>query len=103
MLWLVLTRTGPMGQWGNRDLCHPRDPVRLGVVIATVEPVDFAIVLCIGGFLFSTVVAWPIAVFVAELGTRPVVARICAEFPHVSAPEGSGCLCVLGHSSPFRP
>ena len=55
--------------------------------IATVEPVEFAIVLCIGVFLFSTVVAWPIAVFVAELGTRPVIARICAAFPHVSAPR----------------
>jgi signal transduction histidine kinase len=58
--------------------------------IATVEPVDFAIVLCLGGFLFSTVVAWPIAVFVGELSARPVIARLCAAFPHVSAPAGSG-------------
>ena len=35
-------------------------------------------------------VAWPVAVFIAELSTRPVVARICAEFPHLSAPEGHG-------------
>jgi signal transduction histidine kinase len=49
-----------------------------------------AIINCVAGFLASTLVAWPVGVFVAELGTRPVIARISAEFPDLSAPEGRG-------------
>ncbi len=90
MLRLVLTAPARWASWAIGIYVILGIPFVWAWTIATVEPVEFAIVLCIGGFLFSTVVAWPIAVFVAELGTRPVIARICAAFPHVSAPEGFG-------------
>lgn len=35
-------------------------------------------------------VSWVLALFVAELGLRPLVARICAEFPHVQASASHG-------------
>ena len=57
---------------------------------ATVEPLSFAIVFCFSGFLAATIVAWPVGVFIAELSMRPMIARICAEFPHLAAPEGHG-------------
>jgi signal transduction histidine kinase len=56
--------------------------------IATVEPLGFAIVLIFGGFLGTTLVVWPLGVLAGELSTRPVIARIYAEFPHLSAPAG---------------
>jgi signal transduction histidine kinase len=35
-------------------------------------------------------VTWVVILFVAELGTRPLVARISAEFPHALGPAGHG-------------
>jgi signal transduction histidine kinase len=58
--------------------------------VAAVEPLALAIVLCVGGFLAATVVTWAVSLFVLELGTRPITARICAEFPHVSSQVGRG-------------
>ena len=52
--------------------------------------VALAIVLCLGGFSGSTVVTWAVGVFFVELGTRPVIARVSGEFPHISASEGRG-------------
>ena len=49
-----------------------------------------AIVLCLGGFSGSTFVTWAVGVFFVELGTRPVIARVSGEFPHISASEGRG-------------
>ena len=49
-----------------------------------------AVVLCIGGFSFSTVLTWAVGMFFVELGTRPVIAQVSLEFPHISASEGLG-------------
>jgi signal transduction histidine kinase len=65
-------------------------PVLWTWFVVTVEPLTLAIAICIGGFLAATLVTWAVAVFVAELSTRPVIARICAEFPQVAAPQGHG-------------
>ena len=58
--------------------------------LTAVEPLAFAIVFCLAGFLAATIVIWPVGVFVEELSMRPMVAQICAEFPHLAAPEGQG-------------
>ena len=58
--------------------------------LAIVEPLAFAIVFCLAGFLAATIVIWPVAVFAEELSMRPMIARVCAEFPHLAAPEGQG-------------
>jgi signal transduction histidine kinase len=56
----------------------------------TVEPLAFAIMLCVGGLLAATMVTWVVLVFVAELGTRPLVAQICGQFPHAQVTAGHG-------------
>jgi signal transduction histidine kinase len=90
MLRLVLTSPIRMANWGVGSYVVVAIPTTDAWFIATVEPLAFAIMICVGGLLAATMVAWVVLVFVAELGIRPLVARICTEFPHVQAPEGHG-------------
>lgn len=90
MLRLVLTSPVRWVNWAVGTYAVLGLPVLFSWFIATVEPLAFAIVFCIAGTLAATVVTWPVAVFTGELGIRPLVARICAEFPHLSALEGHG-------------
>ena len=90
MLRLVLTSPLRWINWGVGAYAVVGVPLLNAWFVATVEPRSLAIVLGIAGFLAATVVTWAVGVFVAELGARPVIAWICAEYPHVSAPEGHG-------------
>ncbi len=83
-------------------LAHPTKTTNLGIgmyvvvglpaiyawFVATVQPPELAFVLCVAGFLAATVLSWPVVVLTVELGNRPVIARIFAEFPHLSGREG---------------
>ena len=51
---------------------------------------EFMAVFLIGGFTAGTSVTWLVMVFGAELGARPQIARIYAQFPHLSGPPGRG-------------
>ena len=90
MLRLVLTSPVRWASWGVGTFSAVGVPIICGWFIASVEPLVFAITLVIVGLLAATMVVWPVMAFTGELGTRPLVARICAEFPHLSAPEGHG-------------
>ena len=87
MLMLVVTSPVRWVSWGVGTYVATF-PSLWAWVIATVEPLGFAITLILGGFLGTTLVVWPVEVLGGELSTRPVIARIYAEFPHLSAPEG---------------
>jgi signal transduction histidine kinase len=90
MLRLVLTSTARWVSWGVGAYVVAGLPVLYAYFIATVDPLALAIVLCVGGFLSATVVTWAVLLFAGELGTRPVIAHLCAEFPHISPPAGRG-------------
>ena len=90
MLRLVLTSPVRIVNWGFGSFFLLALPTVYVWVFTVMDPLAYAILWCIGGFLYSGVVAWPVGVFTAELSTRPVVARICAEFPHLTSPEGHG-------------
>ena len=90
MLRLVLTSPLRWINWGVGTYAVVGLPILWVWFIATVQPLALAVVLCIGGFLAATVVTWAVSLFVLELGTRPVIARICTEFPHLSSPAGHG-------------
>ena len=90
MLRLVLTSPVRWVSWAIGTYVVVGVPTIWAYSILTVEPVVFAIVWITAGLLAVTMVVWPVGVFTAELGTRPLVARICAELPHLSAPEGHG-------------
>ncbi|MGH3475090.1 MAG: HAMP domain-containing protein [Aeromicrobium sp.] len=87
---LLLTSPVRWLNWGVATFVVVALPTSYAWFIATIDPLALAILNCVAGFLASTLVAWPVGVFVAELGTRPVIARISAEFPDLSAPEGRG-------------
>ena len=86
----VLTSSARLANTGIGTFVVLGIPTSFAWVVSTVEPVAFAIILGVSGFLTAILVTWPLVVFIAELGTRPVIARICAEYPHVSAPLGHG-------------
>ena len=88
MLRLLLTAPVRWLNWGVATFMVVALPTSYAWIIATVEPLSLAIVDCVAGFLASTLVAWPVGVFIAELGTRPVIVRINGEFPDLPAPEG---------------
>ena len=90
MLRLVLTSPARTINWAIAVYLVVVLPTNYAWYLTKVEPLAFAIVLCIGGFLAATFVVWPVGVFVGELSTRPVIAQICAEFPHLAAPAGLG-------------
>ena len=88
MLRLVLGSPAKGANWGIGTYVVVGLPAIYAWFAASVEPAEFAIVLCVAGFLAATVLSWPVVVFTTELGTRPVIARIFAEFPHLSTREG---------------
>jgi signal transduction histidine kinase len=90
MLRLLLTAPVRTTNWAIAIYLVVALPTIYAWLLTTVEPTDFAIVLCAAGFLAATLVAWPVGVFITELSTRPVVAQICAEFPRLAAPQGDG-------------
>jgi signal transduction histidine kinase len=90
ILRLALTFPIRLATWGIATYVVVAIPTSYTWIIATVESLAFALVLCVGGLLAATIVTWVVVVFVAELGTRPLVAQLCADFPHLSAPEGQG-------------
>ena len=90
MLGMVLSAPLRWINWGIGTYVVLGYPISAAWFIRTVEPLAFAIVIVGCGFLAGIVVAWPVMVFTGELGTRPIVAWICAEYPHVSPPEGHG-------------
>ena len=90
MLQRVLSSPVTWLNWGVGAYVVTGLPALYAWFIGTVDPLALAIAMCIGGFLAATLVTWAVGVFVAELSIRPVVAQICAEFPHVSAPDGHG-------------
>ena len=90
MLRLVLTSPVRLANWGLGVYVVVALPTINAWFIATVEPLAFALMICLGGILAATMVTWVVVVFVAELSTRPLVAQICAEFPQVQAPAGHG-------------
>jgi signal transduction histidine kinase len=90
MLRLVLTSPVRLANWGIGTYVVVAIPTINAWFVAKVEPLAFALLLCLGGILAATMVTWVVIVFFAELGTRPLVARICTEFPHMKAPEGHG-------------
>ena len=90
MLQLVLTSPVRLATWGVGTYFVVAIPTTFAWIIATVEPLALAIMLCVGGLLAGAMVTWVVVVFVAELGTRPLVAQICGEFPRVKAPKGHG-------------
>ena len=90
MLHLVLAAPVRTINWAIAVYLAVAVPTIYAWYLVTVEPLAFAIVFCVAGFLAATIVIWPVGVFVGELSTRPVIARIFAEFPHLVAPEGRG-------------
>ncbi|MGH3475091.1 MAG: HAMP domain-containing protein [Aeromicrobium sp.] len=90
MLRLVLTSPFRTVSWATAVYLVVAIPTIYAWLLTTIEPPSFAIVLCVGGLFASTLVAWPVVAFIHELSTRPVIARIGAEFPHLAAPEGHG-------------
>ena len=90
MLKLVLTSPVRLANWGLGAYVVVSLPTINAWFFATVEPLAFAVMICVGGILAAAMVIWVVVVFVAELSTRPLVARICAEFPQAKAPEGHG-------------
>ena len=90
MLRLLLKAPARTINWAIAGYLALAIPTIYAWYLTTIEPLAYAIVLCFAGFLAATIVVWPVGVFVDELSTRPVIARICAEFPHLAAPEGLG-------------
>ena len=90
ILRLALTAPVRFANWGLGTYVLVAIPTAFAWIIATVEPLGFALLICVGGLLGATTVSWVVVLFVVELGTRPLVARICAEFPQVQAPAGHG-------------
>ena len=90
MLGLVLTSPVRFANWGVGTYVAVAIPTTFAWIVATVEPLALAIMLCVGGLLAAAMVSWVVVVFVAELGTRPLVARICGEFPQARAPDSQG-------------
>ncbi len=90
MLQLALTAPMRFANWGLGTYVLVALPTAFAWIIATVEPLVLAVLICVGGLLGATLVSWVLALFVAELGLRPLVARICAEFPHVQASARHG-------------
>ncbi len=90
MLRLLLTAPIRWLNWGVATFVVVAFPTSYAWIIATVEPLSLAILDCVAGLLASTLVAWPVGVFVSLLGTRPVIVRINEEFPDLPAPEGHG-------------
>ena len=90
ILRLLLTAPVRSVNWATAVYLAVSVPTIYVWLLTTIEPLAFAIVLCVGGLLASTLVAWPVVVFIHELSTRPVIARICAEYPDLAAPEGHG-------------
>ena len=90
MLRMVLTSPIRWASWGVGTFSAVGLPVICAWFIASVEPLGFAVTLMLVGLLAATMVVWPVMASTGELGTRPQVARICAEFPHLSAPELRG-------------
>ena len=90
MLRLVLTSPIRIVNRGFGTFVLLSIPTVYAWVFSVLEPMAYAFVWCIGGFLYSAALVWPVAVFTAELSTRPVVARICAEFPQLTSPDGHG-------------
>jgi len=90
MLRLLLTAPARTLNWAIVVYLAVAIPTIYAWFAVTIEPMSFAIVFNFSGFLAATIVAWPIGVFIAELSMRPMIARICAEFPHLTAPQGHG-------------
>ena len=90
MLQLALTAPVRFANWGLGTYVLVALPTAFAWIIVTVEPLALAVLICVGGLLGATLVSWVLALFVAELGTRPLVARICADFPHVQASASHG-------------
>ena len=90
MLRLLLTAPVRWLNWGVATFIVVSIPTSYAWIVATVEPLSLAILDCVAGYLASTLVAWPVGVFIAELGTRPVIVRINDEFPDLPAPERHG-------------
>jgi signal transduction histidine kinase len=90
VLRLVLTSPVRWATWATATYSLLAFPTIFAWVAVTMDDPVLGILLCLGGFSASTIVAWTVGVFVMELGTRPVIARVAAEFPHVSVSEGRG-------------
>jgi signal transduction histidine kinase len=90
MLRLLLTAPARTLNWAIAVYLAVAIPTVYAWWVAVIEPMTYALVLCFGGFLAATIVAWPVGVFVVELSMRPMIAGICAEFPHLAAPERHG-------------
>ena len=90
ILRLAFTAPVRFANWGLGTYVLVAIPTAFAWIIATVEPLAFAFLICVGGLLGATTVSWVVVLFVVELGTRPLVARICAEFPQVQAPARHG-------------
>jgi signal transduction histidine kinase len=90
MLRRLLTTPARTLNWAIAVYLAVAIPTVYAWFLVVIDPVTFAIVLCFGGFLAATIVAWPVGVFVTELSMRPIIAQICAEFPHVAAPDEHG-------------
>jgi signal transduction histidine kinase len=70
-------------------------PAIFAVITATADPsiansYGFLTVFVIGGQTAGVLVTWLVMVFGAELGARPQIARIHAQFPHLSGSSGGG-------------
>jgi signal transduction histidine kinase len=90
MLSLLLTGPTRTLTWAIAVYLAVALPTVYAWFLVVIEPLSFAIVFCFSGFLAATIVAWPVGVFVVELSMRPMISRICAQFPHLAAPERHG-------------
>ena len=90
MLRLLLNAPARTLTWGIGVYLAVAIPTIYAWLVVRIEPLSFALVFAFAGFLAATIVAWPVGVFVVELSMRPVIARFCAGFPHLAAPEGLG-------------
>ena len=95
MLRLVVTAPIRWATWGVGVYILLGMPTFYAYITATADPSiansgAFMAVFLIGGFTAAITVAWLVFVFGAELGARPQIARLYAQFPDLSGHEGRG-------------
>ena len=90
ILRLVLNSPVRWVTWATLAYSLLAFPAIFVLVELEMDDTALAVVLCLAGFSFSTVLTWAVGLFFVELGTRPVIAQVSLEFPHVSASEGLG-------------
>ncbi len=105
ILRLALTAPVRFANWGLGTYVLVALPTAFAWIIATVEPLAFAFLICVGGLLGATMVSWVLVLFVVELGHpsagRPDLRRVSpragsCETRHVSAHQGTPP-CPGGH------